>query len=462
MSSRVDEAKQRLERAREEAAKAERELDLARREAEARRPKLSAADEAASNFAAEFLESPGVIAARLTRPAREKLDQAANNLREVENDPKATPKAIEAAKKRFTTANEAYDRALARAQHYITEQDLDRAAARHAQAAAERQENARHAEEAARRAEEEARRTQAQTPTELGESIAAVTWAPEPGKRMPRTITDAEFEAPTKAGRRLRLVRLLAVLLFVLGSVLFAIFGPGLWGSRGDTAQPSPEFQAGQPAQSSSPTDSREAASAAPAAIPPAAAKPAPAAQPPAAEAVNSWFITKAMPTVHGLKEGAAYDDASVTVRDFNPAAYRFIAISDSEKLNDVATGANASTPPDGIMELTPSMTDDYIVVTVDGPSGDSRSVTLEKNTNMGAALGNQAVISGTYPSVRVITDIKWSPPAVTNSAARSETGELTDWFAQQGRGTYTFHVTFFNEFTDAAAHNPTWLLAGN
>jgi len=41
------------------------------------------------------------------------------------------------------------------------------------------------------------------------------------------------------------------------------------------------------------------------------------------------------------------------------------------------------------------------------------------------------------------------------------ETGEMTSFIDSQGSGTYTFEVTFYNQWTDMVAHGSLFFLAG-
>lgn len=250
--------------------------------------------------------------------------------------------------------------------------------------------------------------------------------------------------------------------LLVLFAILLAFYF-GLW------FYPRTQPTSVQPAATSSepPGAGASAAASAPpsAPAPPASAKPASAAAPSvAASASNpaSWFITKAVPITHNLGTDSPYDTADLTVPDFDPGAYRWIAISERNNLADLPLGANGADGPNGVLKLIPCNTDDYILVSITGPRGSADAIRLQDNIAEGGWVGNQAVIAGTFGMVRTIPRIDYlANPPVSYTSVQAETGSLTGWFAGQGRGQYTFHLEFWNAFTGDGSHSDAWLLAG-
>ena len=219
--------------------------------------------------------------------------------------------------------------------------------------------------------------------------------------------------------------------------------------SHGPTSTPGLVLSAaaqGAPAGGRGPAD-------APASVAPAASTS------PTAWQLSVWQITdKSVLLTSGVKPDAVYDQADLTINDFDPASYAWIAVSSGKQLVD----PSGKTPaPPGQEVIWAPNTDDYIVVTVTGPSG-SASAPIDRNTNMAAAEGTASVLYGTFPRVHVITGIDWSTkPPTSSSALWDESGPDALKAAFAGKGTYAFHLDFVNEFTDAAAHGPLWLLAG-
>lgn len=80
----------------------------------------------------------------------------------------------------------------------------------------------------------------------------------------------------------------------------------------------------------------------------------------------------------------------------------------------------------------------------------------------MGTPSGNQAVKYGFHPSVWYVSRIDWSAdPVLSYTTTGPETGEMTPFIDSQGAGTYTFEVTFHNQWTGRVSHGPIYLLAG-
>jgi hypothetical protein len=186
------------------------------------------------------------------------------------------------------------------------------------------------------------------------------------------------------------------------------------------------------------------------------------AGQPAAAESIVSWSIVEPQAQT-GLEPLALFDRASLAIPDLDPAAIMWLAVSNADRLLDLPTGDSGNIPavPGQPVLNQPNM-DDYIVVSVTGPSGEAPSTVIDRNDAYGAALGTQSVLVGTFPRVRVVSHINWDQtPPVTTSELRPESGEFTDWFAKQGKGTYTFSFEFWNEFTDRGSHPALWLVAG-
>lgn len=153
------------------------------------------------------------------------------------------------------------------------------------------------------------------------------------------------------------------------------------------------------------------------------------------------------------------YDTATVTV-NIDPAVTSWIALSYNDNLYDLATGDNGSILPDGFPDLNQLGVDDYVTVTVSKGTNVSTTITLDDNDAYNCRIGNQAVISGSYPSVRAVNCVDWSKnPAVVHSDTSPETGQLTDFFAANGKGDYTFRVDFWNKYLGGAAHGSVWLL---
>jgi len=90
----------------------------------------------------------------------------------------------------------------------------------------------------------------------------------------------------------------------------------------------------------------------------------------------------------------------------------------------------------------------------------DCEQLVIDRNDEYGAAEGIQAVLVGTFPRVRVVSHIDWDQ-SITTSELRSESGELTAWFHGQGKGTFSFHFEFVNEYTELSSHPALWLVAG-
>jgi hypothetical protein len=185
-------------------------------------------------------------------------------------------------------------------------------------------------------------------------------------------------------------------------------------------------------------------------------------AQPPvAAEAIGPWSIIGPEDGA-GLTSGAVFDRVDLTIPNLDPAGITWLAVSNADRLQELPTGENGNIPavPGQPVLNQPNM-DDYIVITVTGPSGEApKKLVIDRNDEYGAAEGIQAVLVGTFPRVRVVSHIDWDQ-SITTSELRSESGELTAWFHGQGKGTFSFHFEFVNEYTELSSHPALWLVAG-
>jgi hypothetical protein len=160
-----------------------------------------------------------------------------------------------------------------------------------------------------------------------------------------------------------------------------------------------------------------------------------------------------------GFPIGAAYDSSTVELF-IDPDAVEWIALSEAAELVDKGTGARAADGPDGTPDVLRAFVDDYLIVQVSKDGVTSEPIVLEENDAMGTALGNQAIIYGYHPSVWYNASVDWGadPPAGIY-ATGPETGELTEFFDENGPGTYTFELTFVNVHTDRAGHPVVYLL---
>ena len=164
--------------------------------------------------------------------------------------------------------------------------------------------------------------------------------------------------------------------------------------------------------------------------------------------------------TFSNIPANSVYETKTVIV-NIDPSVTNWIALSYQDNLYDMPTGDNGNIPPDGVPDLAQVTVDDYVMVTVskDGTNA-SATIVLDDNDASNCKIGNQAVISGSYPSVRAVNCVDWSKnPPVTHTDTFTEYGELTDFFANNGKGDYTFKLDFVNKFTGAAAHMSVWLL---
>ena len=251
-------------------------------------------------------------------------------------------------------------------------------------------------------------------------------------------------EAARRASAR-RLARLMTVL-------LLAVFAMVLLGISALNANPSAQ----QPAAAA------PAAAIASGAPGNAAASVIPSAQSAGATGLQVWPITTTTVIKQGLKSGEVYDSVTLTIPNLDPSKLSFLAVSSRNRFVD-ATGAG--TPAAGQEVIWSPWVDDDVVVTVSKLDAGAavtatKSVVIDKNDAMTAAEGTGSVIYGSFPRVGVLTGIDRSvQPATDNLATQPERGELTDWFIQQGAGTYTFEFDFVNQYGPDAAHPSEWLL---
>ncbi len=155
----------------------------------------------------------------------------------------------------------------------------------------------------------------------------------------------------------------------------------------------------------------------------------------------------------------SVYETKSVTVT-IDPGVTNWIALSSSDNLVQLPTGDNNNIPFGGTPQINQTNTDDYIVVTVSKGSAVSSAITLDDNDAYNCRIGNQAVISGSYPAVRAVNCVDWSKnPPVTHAANFAESGPLTGFFTANGKGDYTFKIDFANKYGTSAGHGAVWLL---
>jgi hypothetical protein len=160
-----------------------------------------------------------------------------------------------------------------------------------------------------------------------------------------------------------------------------------------------------------------------------------------------------------GIAIGAAYDSSSVELF-IDPGAVEWIAISQAEQLEDRGTGARREDAPDGTPDILMAWIDDYMTVQVSKDGVTSELIVLDENDAMGAPIGNQAIVYGYHPSVWHIAGVDWAAdPPYGIYATAPETGELTEFFDENGPGTYTFELSFVNVHTDRAGHGVVYLL---
>ncbi|MEQ8716000.1 MAG: DUF6777-containing protein [Acidimicrobiales bacterium] len=180
----------------------------------------------------------------------------------------------------------------------------------------------------------------------------------------------------------------------------------------------------------------------------------------PSGEIVTAVLITPGA-VVNSLGAGETFSTESVEV-SLDPSELVWLAISRAEGLVDTETGVGGRDSPDGFPDIDFAGVDDRIVVTVTAPSGAARTVELDANDAFAAATGNQAVLYGTYPSVRVVTNTDFdADPAVPTFSLVRETGELTSFLDDEGPGTYTFEFSFINDFTTVGATPRLSMLIG-
>jgi hypothetical protein len=145
-----------------------------------------------------------------------------------------------------------------------------------------------------------------------------------------------------------------------------------------------------------------------------------------------------------------------------DPSNTNWMAISNSNSLIQAGIGSYLGggnwslpygSPGNTHPQINQSGMDDYLILTV-SKGTHSMTATLDDNDPLNYRIGNQAVIFGSYQYVRAVNGAY--PLYVGNFA---ETGDLTSFFNTYGAGTYTFALAYYNKYTDAAAHNPEYLL---
>lgn len=156
--------------------------------------------------------------------------------------------------------------------------------------------------------------------------------------------------------------------------------------------------------------------------------------------------------------ENVRFNSRSITV-NIDPANTKWIALSCMDYLADLPTGDNGNIPPDGFVDIAHPNVDDYIVVRVKKGS-EVEGIWLDRNDAYNCRAGNQAVLYGSYQSVRAVdcVDFTQNPP-VTHSATFQESGELTDFFNLNGEGEYIFTFDFYNAYTPQVSNGNIWLL---
>lgn len=180
----------------------------------------------------------------------------------------------------------------------------------------------------------------------------------------------------------------------------------------------------------------------------------------PSGEIVTAVPITAGV-VVNALGAGETFSTKTVEI-SLDPSELVWLAVSRADGLIDTETGAGGRDSPDGFPDIDFAGVDDRIVVTVTGPSGATRSAELDANDAFAAATGNQAVLYGTYPSVRVVTGTDFGvDPAETTFALVRETGELTSFLDDEGPGNYRFEFSFVNDFTSVGATPRLTMLLG-
>jgi hypothetical protein len=159
-----------------------------------------------------------------------------------------------------------------------------------------------------------------------------------------------------------------------------------------------------------------------------------------------------------GLEE--AYDTATFRV-DLDPDELSWMAFSQFEDLVDQPMGERER-QPDGVLDIVFPDVDDFLVIVATKDGVDSGPYVLHDRDAVGTPIGSQAVLYGFHPSVWYVSRIDWSAdPVLSYTTTGPETGEMTSFIDSQGAGTYTFEVTFYNQWTDMVAHGSLFFLAG-
>jgi len=147
-----------------------------------------------------------------------------------------------------------------------------------------------------------------------------------------------------------------------------------------------------------------------------------------------------------------------------DPSNTNWMAISNSSNLITAGIGSYSGgsysilygNPGNTHPQINQSGMDDYIVLTASKGMA-SAQATLDNNDGINDRVGNQAVFFGTYPYVRAVDGA--FPSIYVDLASETGTPTMTSFFNTNGAGTYTLTLNYYNEFTDAAAHGPEYLL---
>ncbi len=170
--------------------------------------------------------------------------------------------------------------------------------------------------------------------------------------------------------------------------------------------------------------------------------------------------VDEPYPPTGGIGLEDAYDSVTFTV-DLDPDGLSWMAFSGFEDLVDQPMGER-DRQPDGVLDVVFPDVDDFLVIVATKDGVDSGPYVLHDRDAVGTPIGNQAVIYGYHPSVWYVSRIDWSAdPVLSYTTTGPETGEMTSFIDSQGAGTYTFEVTFYNQWTGMVAHGPLFFLAG-
>ncbi len=158
-------------------------------------------------------------------------------------------------------------------------------------------------------------------------------------------------------------------------------------------------------------------------------------------------------PDVFCCSGGGEYHAASISVV-IDPANTRWIAWNDNA---DVAT-AYAPCYKGYCLGAGGFGTDDFIVLTVTNPGGQSFSATIDNNDGFSFAIGPQQIIFGTAAdSPDVLRDLNWGCPN-TCKQVLNEAGVFGSNVFDTA-GTYTFNFSFRDGPCCGHGHGPVYLL---